>query len=112
MVQATVIFRQCDPRKLDDPSHLAQLLRHAAKTSKLHIIGERFHSFKPQGFTGILLLSESHISIHTWPENELAVLSFFSCGQEDPDETIEVIRVDLRAKDIEVHKIPILLSKP
>ena len=98
MVHATVVYRSCDESKLNDAGNLRSLLREAAALTKLNVLDERFHEFEPAGFTGILLLSESHIAIHTWPEDRLAVLNFFSCGSEKPDKAIELFKKGLNTK--------------
>jgi len=107
MVHATVIYRYCDVNRLNDASHLACLLRKAAAISRMKILGEQFHEFDPMGFTGVLLLSESHIAIHSWPEHRLAVLTFFACGGKDPNKAIQLVRRGLGSKDIQVHMAPI-----
>ena len=59
------------------------------------------HKFEPQGVTAVALLAESHISIHTWPENGTAVCDIFTCGDHtDPDAGVEYMRAELNATDI------------
>ena len=53
----------------------------AAKAAGLTVIGQHFHSFSPHGVTGVVVLAESHISIHTWPELGFGALDLFACGQ-------------------------------
>ena len=45
------------------------------------ILGDKFHKFEPHGVSGVILLSESHVSIHTWPEEGYAALDIFTCGE-------------------------------
>jgi S-adenosylmethionine decarboxylase len=67
--------------RLDDPAFLEHVLRAAAEAAGAHVIGAHFHHFGPeQGVTGVLLLAESHISVHTWPERDLAAFDIFMCG--------------------------------
>lgn len=67
--------------QLDDPAFLEHVLRTAAQAAGAHVIGGHFHHFGPaQGVTGVLLLAESHISVHTWPERTLAAFDIFMCG--------------------------------
>ncbi len=68
------------------------LLGGAAKAVGFTILDTRFHQFEPHGVTGILLLAESHISIHTWPEEQLATLDIFTCGSHDLNAFISQIR--------------------
>jgi S-adenosylmethionine decarboxylase len=73
-------FWGCQFEKLDDEQLLMDYLRQAAKSAQMTILGEESHKFSPQGFTGLLLLSESHISIHTYPERGYAAIDVFTCG--------------------------------
>jgi S-adenosylmethionine decarboxylase len=74
---------------------LRTLLMEAARASGATILADRFHQFKPYGVTGILLLAESHLSIHTWPEEGLATLDVFTCGAMDTDLILEHVRAAL-----------------
>ena len=58
------------------------MLNAVAKKAKLNVLGNAWHQFKPYGVTGVLLLSQSHITIHTWPEYGLAMVDIFSCDQK------------------------------
>ena len=55
-----------------------------------------FHPFAPCGVTGFLLLAESHLSVHTWPEEGFAAFDIFSCGDMDTDAIVDTIRETLR----------------
>lgn len=87
---------------VDDASLLNRLelwrtmLVTAAKESGATIIGQRFHQFSPHGLTGFLLLAESHISFHTWPEENLATIDIFTCGPMDTHYIIEQVRARLK----------------
>ena len=79
--------------RLDDIAHIEAALTaavHAAKATLLHI---HLHHFTPNGgVSGVAVLAESHISIHTWPERDYAALDVFMCGDSRPAETIPVLR--------------------
>ncbi len=83
---------------VDDASLLKQvdawreILLAAAKGSGATIIDYQFHQFSPHGVTGFLLLAESHISVHTWPEEGLAALDIFTCGPMDTNFIIARLR--------------------
>jgi S-adenosylmethionine decarboxylase len=73
------------------------LLRAAAEAAGATILHSHFHSFGPaQGVTGVLLLAESHISIHTWPEFGFAAADIFMCGDAAPQLGLDVIERALR----------------
>jgi S-adenosylmethionine decarboxylase len=75
-------FYDCDVRLINDAKYLEEELILAAKAAKAEIINSNFHEFSPQGVTGVLLIMESHISIHTWPEHAYAAVDFFSCNEK------------------------------
>lgn len=75
----------CDPAALDDAPRLEALLREVAEVAGSRVLDARFHRFEPQGVTGVLLLEESHLAIHTWPERGAAAVDLFSCGDGDLD---------------------------
>jgi S-adenosylmethionine decarboxylase len=85
------------PALLTDPARLDALLREAALAAGARILHSHFHAFGPgMGVTGVLLLAESHISIHTWPETAFAAADVFMCGDARPHRALEVIEAALR----------------
>jgi S-adenosylmethionine decarboxylase len=81
---------------LTDPARLDALLREAALAAGARILHSHFHAFGPgMGVTGVLLLAESHISIHTWPEASFAAADVFMCGDARPQRALEVIEAAL-----------------
>ena len=71
----------CPTGLLQDESRLKALLEQAAAAAGATVIGSHFHTFGGAGgVTGVLLLAESHISIHTWPEHGFAAVDAFICG--------------------------------
>jgi S-adenosylmethionine decarboxylase len=82
-----------DASNLADPDHIDQALREAAITAGATILHSHFHHFTPNGgVSGVVVLAESHISIHTWPERNFAAIDIFMCGACDPHEAIPVLR--------------------
>lgn len=74
----------CSFESLNDATSIENILKDAAILGKTTIINYIAHQFTPQGVTGLVLLSESHISIHTWPERGYACIDFFSCNMNSP----------------------------
>lgn len=72
------------------------LLRETAVLGHATILNEQFHQFEPVGVTGILMLAESHISVHTWPEHHLAALDIFTCGPMDIEAMLNHLRQTLQ----------------
>lgn len=66
---------------LGDPARIEAVLRKAAAAARVTVLGLNLHHFGPEmGVTGVALLAESHISIHTWPEESLSAVDIFVCG--------------------------------
>ena len=73
-------LRGCSSKLLDDPEFIVMALQIGASRAKSKLLGVNCHHFKPQGVTAIAMLAESHISIHTWPEDDVARCDLFSCN--------------------------------
>jgi S-adenosylmethionine decarboxylase len=72
----------------------AAALKKAAIDAGATVMSERWHHFgEGHGYTGVVILAESHISVHTWPEKGYAALDIFMCGKCDPRQTIEPIKL-------------------
>jgi len=70
----------CDRAVLDDEGAIRAMMIEGAKRSGANVIGERFHKFEPQGVSGVVILAESHLAIHTWPEHGFAAVDLFTCS--------------------------------
>ena len=80
-------------KHLTDVSYIEKALRKAAKICNATVLDIKLHSFgEKDGVTGVALLAESHISIHTWPETEFAALDVFMCGSCDASLAIEPLK--------------------
>lgn len=69
-----------EPALIDRVQDIRHLLETAVKVASLTKISSHYHQFQPHGATGVVLLAESHLSIHTWPEHGLASVDVFTCG--------------------------------
>jgi S-adenosylmethionine decarboxylase len=96
---------QCDPEKLDDEKFIKNLLHDSAYCAEMTVLQVVTHKFYPQGVTGIALLAESHISIHTWPEECKAAVDVYTCGIKDSKLACDIIRVQLDAKQFDMEYI-------
>ena len=75
---------------LKDALFLERLLREAAEQAGARVLSSHFHRFgEEEGVTGVVLLSESHLSIHTWPESGFAALDVFMCGTARPQRALD-----------------------
>ena len=89
----------CDEAILKDEGRLKTALVAAAQATEATILTEHFHTFSGAGgVTGVLLLAESHISIHTWPEHRFAAIDAFICGGMKLEKVKEILRRELAAE--------------
>jgi len=83
---------------------LEEILSSAARVSGATVLSSHFHRFGPQmGVTGVLVLAESHITVHTWPEHGYAAFDVFMCGSCDAEKAAEVIVSAASAETIETN---------
>lgn len=71
----------CEPSLLATTAQVEQIMVAAAKKAKATIVNTSFHQFAPQGVSGVVVIQESHLAIHTWPEHGFAAVDLFTCGQ-------------------------------
>lgn len=80
-----VDYHGCDPLILNDLSKIEQYLLDAAVACGASVLSHKFHRFSPQGISGVVVIAESHLAIHTWPEHKFAAVDIFTCGEKvDP----------------------------
>lgn len=93
----------CDRSALNDAKLVESALLEAARATGSTVISHYIYQFKPQGLSGYVLIAESHISIHTWPEYGYAAVDVFTCGEHtDPWAGLEVLRNRLRARRVSI----------
>ncbi len=73
-------LRDCNPDILTDIKEVTNVMVGAAKEAKATIVDVSFHEFNPFGISGMVVIAESHLSIHTWPEYRYAAVDIFTCG--------------------------------
>jgi S-adenosylmethionine decarboxylase proenzyme len=104
--QILVEFYQCDAEKLNDQKHIASAMREAALRSGATIVEDVFHLFNPHGISGVVVIAESHLSIHTWPEYGYAAVDLFTCGDEIiPERAFEHLKDQLGAGNYSVMEL-------
>ncbi len=91
--------------RLDDIDHIETTLRRCVEAARATLLHIHLHHFQPNGVSGVAVLAESHISIHTWPDAGYAALDVFMCGVADPDACIPVLREAFAAKRVGVNEI-------
>lgn len=88
----------CDPAALQDARRVEALMQESARQARMTIVESVFHQFSPYGVSGAVIIAESHLTIHTWPEHRYAAVDLFTCGKEgDPEAAFSCLRIGLGA---------------
>ncbi len=94
-----------DAEGLDDIDLIEATLRRCVDAAGATLLHIHLHHFQPNGVSGVAVLAESHISIHTWPENGYAALDVFMCGDAEPDACIPVLREAFKPAKVGVNEL-------
>ncbi len=85
---------------------IRRALTQAVETSGATLLKIELHKFSPQGVSGVVLIAESHISIHTWPQYQYAAIDVFTCGSKvDPYKAISSLKKNLKPKKVQILEI-------
>jgi S-adenosylmethionine decarboxylase proenzyme len=97
---------------LNDDVLLQNILSEAAEKAGSKIVNRFVHKFEPVGVSVFLILAETHISIHTWPEYGYAAVDIFICGEgKDPSAALKVIKERIKPSKFEVKEISRSIGK-
>ncbi|MEQ8349570.1 MAG: adenosylmethionine decarboxylase [Sneathiellaceae bacterium] len=103
---AHLIIDLFDAKHLDDIDFISRTLRACVEIAGATLLHIHLHPFEPNGgVSGVAVLAESHISIHSWPERGYAALDIFMCGDARPELCIEVLRDAFRPQRIAVQEL-------
>jgi len=95
-------FLGVNPEKISRVEKTREILDRVVAKSGLHAISSSFHQFEPYGVSAVYLLSESHLSVHTWPEHGYVALDIFTCGADEPAlKAFELLVEEFQPKKIE-----------
>ncbi|UCF32025.1 MAG: S-adenosylmethionine decarboxylase proenzyme [bacterium] len=93
-----VEYYDCDPGILNDRDFIEGSMKDAARKAGATIVDSIFQRFSPHGISGVVVIAESHLAIHTWPEYGYAAVDLFTCGKNvDPWVAHELLRKAFRA---------------
>jgi S-adenosylmethionine decarboxylase len=103
---AHLIIDLYDAERLDDIDHIEETLRRCVAAANATLVHIHLHHFEPNGgVSGVAVLAESHISIHSWPEASYAALDVFMCGDANPDACVPVLREAFKPKRVAVSEL-------
>ena len=92
-------------RNLTDPATIETALRGAALAAGATILHSHLHQFgEGGGVSGVVVLAESHISIHTWPERDFAAADIFMCGACDPHKSVPLLQQAFQPADLQISE--------
>lgn len=102
-----VEFYNCDEEILKNPILVEKYMKEAANIAKATIVQSVFHHFNPYGVSGVVVISESHLAIHTWPEYGYVAIDIFTCGDKiEPWEAFKFLEKSFKAERSEPTEIP------
>ena len=104
--QILIEFYDCESEVLTDRDRVRQYMLDAARHAGATVISDTFHHFEPGGVSGVVVIAESHISIHTWPEHLYAAVDVFTCGNSvDPWGVPHYLEEKLQAENVSSMEI-------
>ncbi len=92
-------------RGFDDEARVRQAVLDCVSACDATLLHLHMHRFSPQGITGVAVLAESHIAVHTWPEHGYAAFDIFMCGSGRPEKAVAVLARAFETEDISVREI-------
>jgi len=95
----------CNRDTLNNVKQVQELMELAATAANTRIVASVFHPFNPQGVSGVVVIEESHMSIHTWPEHGYAAVDFYTCGKGEPEMAHQTLQEGLQATNFEVLRV-------
>ncbi len=99
-------FSNCNPSQLSEVKTIEAILLEAAHRIKATVLSSSFHQFAPVGVSGVIIIQESHLTIHTWPEHHYAAVDIFTCGKSiEPQAGVEYLQKALEAVDVKMKYV-------
>lgn len=103
-IHLLIEFWSCNRQKIDDMNYLEKTMAQAAQVAGATVLKTAFQDFNPQGVSGVVVIAESHLTIHTWPEHGYAAVDIFTCGSAvDPWRATRFLETELEAADTHVR---------
>ena len=96
----------CDPDRIRVVQLVEEVMRRAAQVAAAHVVSGHFHQFSPYGVSGVLVIQESHLTVHTWPEHCYAAVDIFTCSPDlRVEAAIDQLKHDLGAVSVETTMV-------
>ena len=95
----------CPASLLQDPDRVRAIMKAGALAMKATIVEEAFHHFSPDGVSGVIIIKESHLTIHTWPEHNYAAVDIFTCGNMQMDAGLDYLMKAFKCERSDVREL-------
>jgi S-adenosylmethionine decarboxylase len=106
-IHLLIEFTLCNRHKIDNIDYLESVMAQAAEMAGATVLKTAFQDFNPQGVSGVVVIAESHLTIHSWPEYGYAAVDIFTCGTKvDPWKAAQFLKEELEAADMQVKYFP------
>ena len=99
-------LKECEVATLREVKNVAKIMEGAVAASGATQVESRFHQFNPYGVSGVIIIMESHFTIHTWPEYAYAAVDIFTCGDQiNTDHAVKYLQEAFSAKQVSTQLI-------
>ena len=89
---------------LDNKDEIERIFDKACEVAQFNVLSKGFQKFEPQGLSALYYLAESHLSIHSWPEHELATIDIYTCSTKEAClKAYDVLKIEFKPKKIEEY---------
>jgi len=96
----------CDRHLIDDEQIVERILLELTDLIQLTVVNSVIHHFSPIGVSGVVVIEESHVAIHTWPEHNYVAIDFFTCNEQyDISKGVTFLKEKFKAKQVEMKEI-------
>jgi len=103
-IHLLIEFADCNRQKIDNLDYLEKVMSQAAEVAGATVLKTAFQDFNPQGVSGVVVIAESHLTIHSWPEHGYAAVDIFTCGSKvNPWNAAAFLKEELEAGDMKVR---------
>ena len=104
--QMLIELHGCKAELLNNPAALKELLLEAVRRGHGTIVTDVFHTFSPHGVSGVIVIAESHVAIHTWPEHGYAAVDIFTCSPTmQPADVVGFLSARLQANSVQTVEV-------
>ncbi len=103
-IHLLIELTSCNRQKINNLDYLERIMAQAAEEAGATVLKTAFQDFNPQGVSGVVVIAESHLTIHTWPEYGYAAVDIFTCGTKvDPWKAADFLNEHLEANEIQIR---------